>query len=315
MYVDAFEVKWFDAGLKLGLDQNILEAIQKSHHSDEECFVAMLKQMMTDPNPPTVRELFRVLQPKITQQSQGLFNEQVNCQVVKVHQHYPATDLPVHTDLPTDDRQQLIATLQEQTLAIQKEFTELVTKVMQEYQKCKISPNLLVQLFGFQSCKDLMNSVADVFIFATAESYLSFYNYDRLKSVTTLKDVRDKQQEYDTHFGEYCKIRLRKFPSDGAAVEEKVVFLMDNKMGLQRNAELELRQLQSQVSEVTGFRVSKLVWIEDDLQEPTLGAELNDKGEGVEESCSVWELDSAPTLPQPGEPCPPLQRYLKKNDK
>ena len=85
-------------------------------------------------------------------------------------------------------------------------------------------------------------------------------------------------------------------------------------MGLQRSAELELRQLQSQVSEVTGFRVSKLVWIEDDLQDPTLGAELIDKGEGVEESSSAKELDSIPTLTQPREPCPPLQLYLPKRD-
>ena len=95
-----------------------------------------------------------------------------------------------------------------------------------------------------------------------------------------------------------------------------MVFLMDNKMGLQRSTELELRQLQSQVSEVTRFRVSKLVWIEDEpWQDLTLGAELSDKGEGLEESCSARELDSAPTLPQPREPCPPLQRYLPDSKK
>ena len=88
-----------------------------------------------------------------------------------------------------------------------------------------------------------------------------------------------------------------------------MVFLMDNKMGLCRSDKLELRQLQSRVSKVTGFRVSKLVWVEDDWQEPTL---LSDKGE---ESCSARELDSAPTLPQPREPCPPLQRYLPASKK
>ena len=152
-----------------------------------------------------------------------------------------------------------------------------------------------------------------MFSVAAAAGYWSFLKYDTLRFIVG-RALLGKQQEYETHFGEYCKRRLHKFPSDGAAVEEKVVFLMDNKMGLQRSAELELRQLQSQVSEVTGFRVSKLVWIEDDLQEPTLGAELSDKGEGVEESCSARELDSAPTLPQPREPCPPLKRYLPDNN-
>ena len=164
------------------------------------------------------------------------------------------------------------------------------------------------------SLSDQATSIDNVFSVATAEGCWYFFKYDNLKCIQYFSG-REKQREYDTHFGEYCKRRLRKFPSDGAAVEEKVVFLMDNKMGLQRSAELQLRQLQSQVSEVTGFRVSKLVWIEDDLQEPTLGGELSDKGEGVEESCSARELDSAPTLPQPGEPCPPLQRYLPDSKK
>ena len=146
---------------------------------------------------------------------------------------------------------------------------------------------------------------------ATAKGYWSFFEYDRLRLLTERELVK---RVYDAHFAEYCKRRLRKFPSDGAAVEEKVVFLMDNKMGLCRSADLELR-LEFRVREVTGFRVSKLVWIEDDLQEPTLGAELSDKGEGVEEPCSVRELDSAPTLPQPREPCPPLQRYLPDSKK
>ena len=46
------QVKWFDAGLKLGLDKDTLEAIQRSYHSDKECFKEMLKQMITDPHPP-----------------------------------------------------------------------------------------------------------------------------------------------------------------------------------------------------------------------------------------------------------------------
>ena len=316
--------------MKLGLEQDVLEAIQKSHRSDEECFKAMLKQMVTNPYTPTLSDVLKVitpgdilvvspedLPPGTVLYAAGLPSQ--GAQVAKVNVHNPATGLPVYTNMPAIERQQLIVSLQEQTLAIRKEFADLVPVVMEEFRRSQRSLALFMQFLGFCSSGDYDEtlSVSDVFRVAIEKGYWSFFKYDRLKCVRTfIGHEVEKQQGYDEHFGEYCKrrVRLCKFPSDGAAVEEKVVFLMDNKMGLQRSAKLELRQLQSQVSEVTGFRVSKLVWIEDDLQEPTFGAELSDKGEGVEESCSARELDSAPTIPQPREPCPPLQRYLPKRD-
>ena len=315
MYFEMSKVKWFDAGMKLGLSQDTLDNIQKLCHSDEKCFTALLKQLIRYPQPPTMRDVLKVL--KLS----GVKLGPIVAHATRAIIHDPSKRPPEHTDSLSDEKQKLIVSLQEQTLAIRKEFTELVNVVMEEYQRCQVSPDFLMQLFDVQIRKDRIDSVADVLSVATAEGYLSFYNYDKLKTVSSTSECElhsellYKQQEYDTHFGEYCKRRLRKFPSDGAAVEEKVVFLMDNKMGLQRSAELELKQLQSQVSKVTGFRVSKLVWIEDDWQEPTLGAELSDKEEGVEEFCSARELDSAPTLPQPREPCPPLQRYLPDSKK
>ena len=367
-YFKRSQVKWFDAGLKLGLDHDTLEAIQKSHGNNKsECIVKMIKQLVKEPHPPTMRGVLKVLKlkpsrppiavksalsdpqhssaspPKCSTSDQSDFMTLPSrsrshspeppspspkvyrnvCQFASydpnrseteikletehilsllagyVPNHNPASGLPVYTDPPTDEQQQLIVSLQEQTLAIRKKFDELVTAIM-----------------GFEVPHDFFklkkqSSSVDVFR-AAATGHWSFYNYDNLKKMRAI--IGDEilgilEQEYVEHFSEYCKRRLRKFPSDGAAVEEKVVFLMDNKMGLQRSAKLELRQLQSQVSEVTGFRVSKLVWIEDDWQEPTLKAELSDKGG------SARELDSAPTLPQPREPCPPLQRYLPNSKK
>ena len=340
-YFKRSKVKWFDAGLKFGLDQDTLEAIEKSHRSDVECFKAMLKQLVKDSKQPTMGEVWKVLKgseenkwfTSIEKLSSVLssvcearaavcdptdFSDLYHVAVSAQHQ---TIEVPVYTELPADERQQLIVSLQEQTLAIRKEFEKLVTATMEEYKKSHLPLHFLI---GFMESKnpkgslfDQDTSIEDVFSVATAKGFWSFFEYNNLKFIQSIagQEILYSEREYETHFGEYCKRRLRKFPSDGAAVEEKVVFLMDNKMGLQRSAELELRQLQSQVSEVTGFRVSKLVWIEDDWQEPTLGAELSDKGEGVEESCSARELDSAPTLPQPKEPCPPLQRYLPDNKK
>ena len=207
------------------------------------------------------------------------FNDSTDFSHVAVLVQHHAVDLPLYSDLSAIERQQLTSSLQEETFAIRKEFDQLVAAVMEELRKTNHSPSFPMQFLGIRNSKDYFDrtvSIDDVLSMATAKDLWSFYSYAKLKGlrVMTGQKLRDKEQEYDTHFVEYCKRRLRKFPSDRAAVEEKVVFLMDNKMGLQRSAELKLRQLQSQVSEVTGFRVSKLVWIEDDLQEPTLGAEL-----------------------------------------
>ena len=330
-YFKRSKVKWFDAGLKFGLDQDTLEAIEKSHRSDMKCFKVMLKQLVKDSKQPTMGEVWKVLKgseetfPSLRGMKRGspkvydLTADSSDFYHVAVPAQHQTIDVPVYTEFPADERQQLIVSLQEQTLAIHKEFEKLVTATMEEYKKSHLPLHFLI---GFMESKnpkgslfDQATSIEDVFSVATAKGLWSFFEYDNLKFIRSCsgQEILYKEQEYKTQFGEYSKSRLRKFPSDGAAVEEKVVFLMDNKMGLQRSAELELRQLQSQVSEVTGFRVSKLVWIEDYLQEPTLGAELSDKGEDVEESCSARELDSAPTLPQPREPCPPLQRYLPES--
>ena len=135
---------WFDAGLKLGIDQDTLESIRKSHHSDEERFFAMLNQLPKDPHPPTMRDVRKALNklpvgkpPAVEQTHAGLraILYRPPCPFGRLHSppqaarvtHHPAIEIPVYTDLTVVERQQLIVSLQEQTLAIRKEFTELVT--------------------------------------------------------------------------------------------------------------------------------------------------------------------------------------------
>ena len=148
--------------------------------------------------------------------------------------------------------------LQEQTLAIRKEFKALMSAISEyiqihqvpldsikqvlhfhslkdqtEIQTRQVPLDSVKQVLHYHSPKDQETSIEDIFCVAAAEGYWCFFKYDILIGVTLVSighALLDKQQEYDTHFVEYCKRRLRKFPSDGAAVEEKVVFLMDNKM-------------------------------------------------------------------------------------
>ena len=127
-------------------------------------------------------------------------------------------------------------------------------------------------------------------------------------------DHSHKLQEYSTQFQQYCKHRLRRLPSDGAAAEEKVVMLLDSKMGLQKSDVLKLTQLKLSASIQTGFTVTKLIWLEDDCPEPTLRTQHKDEGGDEEDTCSAKELDTAPTLRPPGEPHPPPQRYFSKNN-
>ena len=97
--------EWFDAGLKLGIKQDTLEAIQKSHSSDEECFIAMFKEISIDSS--SWRE---VLKPKSVATRTDLLIgtpyigtpyiiPQVgsDLRILKVHVEYPATELPVYT--------------------------------------------------------------------------------------------------------------------------------------------------------------------------------------------------------------------------
>ena len=88
--------------------------------------------------------------------------------------------------------------------------------------------------------------------------------------------------------------------------------LLDNKMGLQTSDVLKLTQLKLSTSILTGFTVTKLVWLKD-CEEPTLRTQHKDEGRDEEDTCSAKELDTAPTLRPPGEPHPPPQRYFSKH--
>ena len=95
----------------------------------------------------------------------------------------------------------------------------------------------------------------------------------------------------------------------------KVMMLLDNKMGLQKNDVVKLTQLKLSTSILTGFTVTKLIWMEDDCPEPTLRTQHKDEGGDEEDTCSAKELDTAPTLRPPGEPHPPPQRYFMHSNK
>ena len=157
---------WFDAGLKLGLDQDTLESIRKSHTNDEDCFFAMLNQLPKNPHPPTLQVIGKPQAAKQTHTGlQGILYtalhgferlhsppqaDRVGCD--------PTTDIPVYTDLPAVERQQLIVSLQEQTLAIRKKFAELVTATVEELKKSRLP---LSSLIGSMQSKNQRTSLFD----------------------------------------------------------------------------------------------------------------------------------------------------------
>ena len=150
------DIKWSDAGLKFGLDHDTLEAIQKTHRSDEECFIAMLKEMVKDSKQLTMRNVLKVL--KLTPSSnheipqlQAFSNPvpmtsglpewpaqlcvtvpvelprlfrtntrsvrqlRVAVPAVAVPATHHVIELPVYTDPPNDERQQLIVSIPTRT--------------------------------------------------------------------------------------------------------------------------------------------------------------------------------------------------------
>ena len=62
-YFGTSKIKWFDAGLKLGLNQDTLDTIQKLHHCEEDQCNDLLKQLVNEPQPPTLRDVLDLLKP------------------------------------------------------------------------------------------------------------------------------------------------------------------------------------------------------------------------------------------------------------
>ena len=77
---------------------------------------------------------------------------------------YLATELPVYTDLPAAERQRLVASLQKETLAIRKEFSELVAAVLEEI-RSRGNLDYIKIYYDFRNRRDFTEtkSLEDVF--------------------------------------------------------------------------------------------------------------------------------------------------------
>ena len=300
---------WYHLGLGLGLEPETLNTILCTCYTDEERLTEMLKKWITGSRLATWREAQWLMTPQVCGAIPMDFQpKQTNDS---------ANDLPLYTVLSDSERQQLTASLQQETSDMQKKFQELVTRILKELERCRVPLDTLIQQLEMGSQKDTLSqatSIQDVFNIADTEEYWSFFSYDALDRITWHFEqlATCKLDEYDTQFEDYCIHRLRRLPSDGVAAEEKAVMLLDSKMGLQKIDTLKLTQLKMQASTITGFTVTKLIWVEDDCPEPTLRTQHKDEGGDEEDTCSAKELDTAPTLRPPGEPHPPPQRYFTK---
>ena len=87
--------------------------------------------------------------------------------------------LPILRDLTDTKRQQLTASLQQQTSDIQKKFQELVTEIMEEMQRRQVPLKKLIKQLKTGTNKDTFSqatSIQDVFSTAATEGYWSFFN-------------------------------------------------------------------------------------------------------------------------------------------
>ena len=300
-YFEDYKEEWYRIGLKLGVESEFLQTIVKTHRTDEECLKEVLKKWLTETQPATWREAERatrrssIINRKRTSPSAEI------CQLLHTS---PANVLPLYTGLSDSERQQLTASLQQETSDIQQKFKELITNTIERLQRCQVPLEKLIEELETSGQKGIFRqftSIQDVFTVAASAGYWSFFNYGKLEDIVWHFNECDKIQDYNTQFRDYCKRRLRRLTSDGAA---KVVMLLDNKMGLQKSDRPKLTLLRMKVSMLTGFRVPEVIWIEDCSRKPL-----------EEEMCAEKQLDSAPTLRPPGEPHPPPQRYLCREHK
>ena len=334
MYFKGYTEEWYGIGLRLGFEPDILDAIQKAHQTDEERLLAVLKKWVTGPKRATLLEAILakkvesaswVRYPFTAHMRESYELEQMMDTMLRIPSPLSRTrihayQLPMHTDLPKNERRLLIASLQEDTLAIKKKFQELVADALEELEKHQVPLDVLITDINFACTPNQkvtfneVKTIKDVFTTATAKGYWCFFSYDRLKRVIEYFAGRNHLQKlemYDIEFREYCNRRLRRYPSDEAAAEAKVVMLLNDKMGLQKGDMLMLTHLKIQVSRIKELTVTKLIWMEDKCEEPTLGAQQMDEGGTIEET-SASALDSAPSLRPPAPPRPPPQRHFAK---
>ena len=317
--------KWYDVGLKLGVESDSLRSIRKKNRTEEERLVGMLTEWLTGTPPADISDLWRLEIPSIQSQ---LEREGIMSQCVSNKYYYfiprspapPPSELPLYRDdLSDSERQQLAASLQQETSDIREKFRELLESIIEELDSHPPMPlHLLIeklQTVYKNHSFSKATSTKELFAIAAAEECWSFLNFGPLQNniVESFRRYFRKIHEYHTHFKVYCKRRLRRLPSDGAAVEEKVVMLLDNKMGLQKTDALKLAQFKTQASSTTKFTVTKLIWLEDCGPETTPGTGHEDEGRGEEDTSSAREIDTAPT-PE-GEPHPPPQQYFMHSKK
>ena len=320
--------KWYDVGLKLGVESKSLRSIRKKNRTEEERLVGMLTEWLTGAPRATIRDLWRLEIPSIQSQleREGIMSRYDGCRfcVSPISPPPPPpSELPLYRDdLSDNKRQQLVASLQQETSDIQEKFRELLESIVEELDSHPPMPlHLLIEKLQTVYKKQSFSkatSTKELFAIAAAEECWSFLSFGPLQYNIVESFIRyfRKIHEYHTHFKVYCKCRLRRLPSDGAVAEEKVVMLLDNKMGLQKTDVLKLAQLKMQASSTTRFTVTKLIWLEDCGPETTPGTGHEDEGRGEEDTSSARELDTAPSLrPPDGEPHPPPERYFMHSKK
>ena len=160
------------------MQSDSLQTILKTHQTEEERLVEMIKAWLTGTKPATLTDLWRLNIASIQSQleHEGIMHHHQYCRLRRGSTFTPdplPSDLPLHRDdLSNSERRQLTASLQQEPSDIQKKFEELLNSIIRELGNYPPIPlHLLVQKLETNSQKDTFSKVTSMQeLFAIAAS-------------------------------------------------------------------------------------------------------------------------------------------------
>lgn len=172
--------------------------------------------------------------------------------------------------LSEDEKQKLIGRLEGESQTIRFEFAELVHTTETELCQKNISPKTLIQKFTYFNASLIeefgeAKSIEEVF--AVANHYWSFYNYDPLQYIIKVFSLRtEAMDQYIQNFRKYAERRLCECKNDIAGSHDecgrRVVMKIDDNMNVQWTTLEDVRRLQDQACKITGVDIKQLVRVE-----------------------------------------------------
>ena len=240
--------KWYDIGLQLKVQPDILDRIKFDNGDAKTCFREVFSLILKRLEPQLTWEAIAtaletqcvdagLLARKIRQnhcQHVELLIDQLSCaKKRKLHSGFPMASRPTswdpiphlpgisHLHLDSEIVENLKAVLQVQSEKLEQAFYELFLSIKKSLIEREIDPCDMVVFYGslktqFKDCrkpskKDLGNTKSLEELFEYLSAYVSPFNYDLVKSIIeNLGTTADRELllKYEEYFEEFCKRRV-----------------------------------------------------------------------------------------------------------